>query len=496
MRWTIRKKFLLGYAILFAVAALIVHQVMKISLEENSMAAIENELTKLQHTTREHIKQFTLHSPPKDDLFKEHGSLIAGQLSKLHKQSVALYDPAGRFLYEDIPIDQPLLVESQKFQANIEDNDDPELTHAFSKKAAFTRVDVQNGTLIYFAYPLYIDDQFHGVFRFTGDYTALFSHNQKVLQSLTILTISLFIGVLLISLLLTSQIIQPLLKLTRATKEVATGNFNIQLQVKTKDELEVLATSFNDMQRKVKAHIEMVEHEKEKVMLLEKGRTAFFNNVTHELKTPLATISGYAQIIGEDDFEDTAFLQKAANKIQSESDRMNTMVIELIELSKSESEIQLKKQETVHLSPLLQAICEDMRLKARKHQMQLDLDAEDFIVYGHQDELRQVIINILDNAIKYGVNGEKISISSTGGIITVTNKSTPIPEAIIAHAFEPFIYTKGKGSSGLGLYICKQIISQHNGTISFHYENGQAIISIQLPLWQQNGNNLCLDGNT
>lgn len=495
MRWTIRKKFLLGYTILFAVAAIIVHQVMRVSLEENSMAGIENELTKLQHTTREHVKQFTLHSPPEDDLFKEYGNLIAKQLSKLHKQSVALYDPEGRFLYEDIPIDQPLLVGSQKFQANFEDNDDPELTYAFSKKAAFTRVDVPNGTLIYFAYPLYIDDQFHGVLRFTGDYTALFHHNQKVLQSLTILTISLFIGVLLISLLLTSQIIHPLLKLTKATKEVAAGNYDIQLDVKTKDELEVLAMNFNDMQRKVKAHIKMVEHEKEKVMLIKKSRTTFFNNVTHELKTPLTTISGYAQIISEEDFEDTVFLQKAAKKIQSESNRMNAMVIELIELSKRESEIQLKKQEAVHLSPLLQAICEDMRLKAHKHQMQLDLQAENFIVYGNKDELRQVIINVLDNAIKHGLSGERINVSSVAGIITVTNKSTPIPEAIIAHVFEPFIYTKGKGSSGLGLYICKEIISQHNGTISFDYENGQAIISVKFPLWQQNGNNSCLDGN-
>lgn len=482
MKWTIRKKFLLGYAILFAVAALVVHQVMKVSLEENSMAAIENELTKLQHTTREHVKQFTLHSPPENDLFKEHGGMIAQQLSTLHKQSVALYDPAGRFLYEEIPIDQPLLVSNQKFQANIENNNDPELTYAFSKKAAFTRVDVPNGTLIYFAYPLYIDDQFHGVFRFTGDYTALFRHNQKILQSLTILTISLFIGVLLISLLLTSQIIQPLLTLTKATKKVAAGNYDIQLQVKTKDELEVLAMNFNDMQRKVKAHIQTVEHEKEKVMLLEKSRTAFFNNVTHELKTPLTTISGYAQIIGKEDFKDATFLQKAANKIQSESDRMNAMVIELIELSKSESEIHSKKQEAVHVSSLLAEICEDMYLKAQKHQMQLDVEAEDFIVYGHQDELRQVIINVLDNAIKYGVNGEKINIFSADGFITVTNKSAPIPEAIIKHVFEPFIYTKGKGSSGLGLYICEQIISQHNGTISLHYENGQAILSIQFPL--------------
>ena len=79
---------------------------------------------------------------------------------------------------------------------------------------------------------------------------------------------------------------------------------------------------------------------------LEKSRTSFFNNVTHELKTPLATISGYAQIIGEEDFDDPVFLRKATGNIRLESERLNRMVIELIELSKRDAEPLAEKART------------------------------------------------------------------------------------------------------------------------------------------------------
>ena len=78
-------------------AALIVDQVMKDSLEANSQVMIANEVTKLQHTTREHIKQFALIHPPQADLFKEYGSTIAEELSRLHTQNVALYDQKAFF---------------------------------------------------------------------------------------------------------------------------------------------------------------------------------------------------------------------------------------------------------------------------------------------------------------------------------------------------------------------------------------------------------------
>lgn len=479
----------MGYFILFTLAAFIVDRVMKESLEANSTVMIANEVKKLQHTSREHMKQFTLIHPPKQDFFKEYGGVIAQELSKLYGQNVALYDRDGYFLYEAIAIDEPLLVENQTFQANLNDNSNEELKAAFSNKAAFTRVDVPGGNLVYFSYPFYLNDQLYGAFRFTGDYTNLFAANEKILHSFRVLIICLFVGVFLLSSLLTSRMIKPLRRLTVATQKVAAGDYGADVQVKTNDELEVLAASFNDMQQHIKRQIETIEQEKEKVVQAEKSRTTFFNNVTHELKTPLATISGYAQIIGEEDFDDPEFLRKATGKIRLESDRLNRMVIELIELSKRDIAPISKKREPVHLLPFIESICEDMTLKAQKRQMAIDVTGEDFVVNGNRDELRQVFLNVLDNAMKYGLNGTRIAVRIIAGIVTVTNACNPVPRQIALHAFEPFIHTKGEGNSGLGLYICKQIIEQHNGTITFEDDNGQVTLSIKLPRQQQDGNN-------
>lgn len=215
-------------------------------------------------------------------------------------------------------------------------------------------------------------------------------------------------------------------------------------------------------------------------MVLEKKRTDFFHNVTHELKTPLATISGYAQIIGEKDFDDSLFLEKAAHKIRSESDRLNDMVSQLLSFSKAQSETTLKNEEVFDLFPLIQAICEDLHLKATKYAMPIHVTGQSFIVNGHKDEMRQVIINVIDNAIKHGLSNHPIEICVNDSI-TIMNYCQPISPDIIAHAFEPFIHTVAKGNHGLGLFICAQIITQHNGSISLNYKQSQAIIKIELP---------------
>ncbi|MFJ7735398.1 ATP-binding protein [Lysinibacillus sp. NPDC097287] len=480
MRWTIRKKFFLGFLLLFTIAALLFNELLEKTIENNTMTVIQNDLTKLQHTSKEYIKQFSQLHSAKDDLFIEYGSTIAQELSKLHAQSVAIYKTDGQFLYEAVPFNIPILKENQKYETNIDENSSNELQQAFQNKAAYTPKKLTEGTIIYFAYPVYIQDEFYGVLRFTGDYSEMYKHNQQLLNSFTLLTIILFVGVFVISLLLTSQIIKPLRTLTHATKRIADGDYSVNTSINTSDEIGELSKQFQHMQNEIRQQIHVIESEKEKVLVLEKKRTDFFHNVTHELKTPLATISGYAQIIGEKDFDDSLFLEKAAHKIRSESDRLNDMVSQLLSFSKAQSDTTLKSFEVFDLFPLIQSICEDLQLKATKYAMPIHVTGKSFMMNGHKDEMRQVIINVIDNAIKHGLSNHPIEICVNDSI-TIMNHCQPIPPDIIAHAFEPFIHTAAKGNHGLGLFICAQIIEQHNGSISFNYQQPYAIIEINLP---------------
>lgn len=494
MKWPIRRKFLVGFLILFTFAALTFNQLLEKTIENNTASFIQNELTKLQYTSKEYVKQFSQLHSDKDDLFTDYGSTIAQKLSNLHEQSVALYKTDGRFLYEAVPVDQPLLMENQKYEQDVDEDSSNELQQAFQNKAAYTSKALTKGTIIYFAYPVYIHDTFYGVIRFTGDYSDMFAHNEHLLNSFRLLTIFLFIGVFIISLLLTNQIIKPLQYLTAATKRMASGDYTEITNTKTSDEIGELASHFQRMQNEIKQHIYKINEEKEKVLLLEQKRTDFFNNVTHELKTPLTTISGYAQIIGEGSFDDAVFLQKAASKIHSESERLNGMVTQLLSFSKQQMSGVTKNREIIDLFPLIQSICEDMQLKAKKYAMKIELIGEPLFINAYPDDMRQVFINVIDNAIKHGKANHRIHIH-VNKTITIKNDCEAIPPQIVEHAFEPFIHRSANESYGLGLFICKQIIEQYDGIISFQHEKEQALIEVSFPCWQQNGNNRSQIGN-
>ncbi|MFD2442518.1 ATP-binding protein [Bacillus sp. CGMCC 1.16607] len=487
MKWSIRRKFLLGFLILFTFATLIFNQLLEKTIENNTKNFLQNELIKQQHTSKEYIKQFSQLHSNEEDIFIKYGSTIAQVLSNLHAQSVAIYRTDGKFLYEAVPINQPLLIENQKYERDVNENSSNELQRAFQNQAAYTPKALAKGTIIYFAYPVYIQDIFYGVIRFTGDYSDTFEHNKQLLNSFRLLTICLFIGVFIISILLTNQITKPLHYLTTATKRIASGDYNEIINLKNSDEIGELANQFQHMQNEIRQRINEINEEKEKVLLLGQKRTDFFNNVTHELKTPLTTISGYAQIIGEKDFDDAMFLQKAAFKIYSESERLNDMVTQLLSFSKAQMSGVIKNKEVFDLFPFIQSICEDMQLKAKKYDMAIELIGEVFIINALHDDMRQVFINLIDNAIKHGKVNQIIRVN-VNETITITNHCEPIPSNLIEQIFEPFIHRVANEGHGLGLFICKQIIEQYDGAISFHYENEQAMIEISLPRRQQDGN--------
>lgn len=488
MKWTIRKKFFIGFFLLFSVAAVIFNSVLANMLEKHTITNLESNVANLQFATKQYMKQFEQLHKQDGSFFTNDSSSIASELSKINAQSVALYDTEGHFLYEAVPIDQPLLIEHQRYQKDIDNESSGELKQAFQNKSAYTIQPVEDGTLLYFAFPLYLDNTFHGVIRFTADYTDVFQHNKRLLTSFTILTFLLFLGVFLISLLIINQLTKPLHDLTNATKRMAQGDYQPMPAIKRTDELGELSKQFKLMQHEIKQHIQTIEFEKEKVMLLEEKRTTFFNNVTHELKTPLATISGYAQVIGEKDFDDAVFLNKAAKRIRSESDRLNEMVTQLLTLSKYQSTILNSLMEKIDLFSLAQSIAEDMQLKATQYDMNIVLSGEPYNVLGNRNELKQLFINLIDNAIQHGKPGHDIDIAFFNQI-HIKNVCSPIPPNVSAHIFEPFVHRKKEGSTGLGLFICADIVSRHKGTILFEETSGQAIVTITLPCWQQDGNN-------
>lgn len=487
MKLTIQKKFFIGFFFVFFIAAGLSNQIMAKMLEKYTMTNLEEAVTSLQYSSTQFIKQFEQLHPQSGNFVVEHSDKLANELSKLNDQSVALYDSKGQFLYEAVPIDRPILIEQQRYQASVGENSSEELIQAFQNKSAYTIQPLREGTLLYFAYPLYLNGTLYGVVRFTADYTDVFLHNKRLLRTFTLLTVLLFCGVYLISLLLSNQFIRRVKEVTTATKRMTTGDYEPIAANNATDEIGELALNFQQMQLQIQQHIHTIEKEKEKVLLLEEKRTTFFHNITHEFKTPLTTISGYAQIIGERAFDDIEFLQKATVKIRTESKRLNEMVTQLLALSKYQTSAPDTPREMIDVYPIMQSVCEDLQMKADPRNMKIHLNGRPYIVQANPGEIRQLFLNVIDNAILHGTLGGSIEII-VDGEIAVTNPCAPIPPAIAENIFEPFVHRRLEGSSGLGLFICADITARHSGTIQFEEKDGQAEIRIQIPQQQQFGN--------
>ena len=218
------------------------------------------------------------------------------------------------------------------------------------------------------------------------------------------------------------------------------------------------------------------------------SRQEFYNNMTHELKTPLTTIQGYAQLMEADRGADEKLTDQGLHQILLESTRMHQMVLQLLEMS--DKAIYMKKQ-PVDLSSTARSVAQALEIKAARYDMQIETDFPEALwVLGVEDRLRQVLINLVDNAIKYGDSHTSIrmdGIRKDGFVwLAVRNRGKGLEPKEQERIFEPFYrvdktYSREQGSSGLGLSICRKILDEHQGIIGVRSKPGvQTIFYIRL----------------
>lgn len=206
----------------------------------------------------------------------------------------------------------------------------------------------------------------------------------------------------------------------------------------------------------------------------EKYRKEFLQNLSHELKTPIFAIQGYVDTLlsGAMNNEETRkrFLQNASRNI----DRLVNLVDDLDEISKLESGEQLLYKESFVIQDLIKDVFEALSLKSAGKQIQMLLKKGSELpmtVYADKEKIRQVLINLIDNAIKYGKQNGTINFSAYKAdegkiLIEISDDGAGISEEHLPRIFERFYRTdlarsRKEGGSGLGLSICKHIIEAH-----------------------------------
>jgi two-component system, OmpR family, sensor kinase len=227
----------------------------------------------------------------------------------------------------------------------------------------------------------------------------------------------------------------------------------------------------------------------------QKSQREFVANVSHELKTPLTSIQGFAQAILDGTADTPEMRQQSAQIILNEAGRMHRMVLDLLDLARLEAGTADLKMSAVDMEALLQNIIEKFTPQAQRAgvQFELDIPASLPVLTGDGDRLAQVFTNLVDNALKFMPGGGKVDLLAVpaGDMleISVSDTGPGIPQAALPQLFDRFYQVDvsragGEGhGAGLGLAIVKEIIEAHGGRISVRSELGHGTtFVIHLPL--------------
>ena len=217
--------------------------------------------------------------------------------------------------------------------------------------------------------------------------------------------------------------------------------------------------------------------ENEEVLNASKVRQEFTSNVSHELKTPLHVISGYAELIKEGIVKDSD-VKEFGEKIYSEASRMSKLVEDIMKISKLESDKAIEKTQ-LKLKNIVVAIVDSLMIEADKKNVKFKLSLNDCLINGNYDSIYSLIFNLVDNAIKYNKTNGKITIKlqevSNNVILSVKDTGIGIPKEDLDRIFERFYRvdksrSKDSGGTGLGLAIVKHSLIVNNATIKVESE--------------------------
>ena len=288
-----------------------------------------------------------------------------------------------------------------------------------------------------------------------------------------------FLLSLLLAYLLSKWVGDPLQRVVAASREMPDGSVGL-LKSEGPREVQELIVGFNAMSTRIKT--------------TQQSQRQFIANVSHELKTPITIIQGFAQALLDGTVDTPESEKKAAQVIFDESGRMHRLVVDLLELARLDAGTFDLKYESVDMNLLLQHVVEGFTQQAKNRQVTIEIYSSNLpLIYGDGDRLSQVFTNLLDNALKFTPSGGIVKIKAENDSnqlrVGVTDTGAGITSDQLPFIFDRFFQAdpsrKGgeEHSAGLGLAIVKEIVQAHHGTITAQSSPGQgSTFTVRLPL--------------
>ncbi|MCY6960198.1 HAMP domain-containing sensor histidine kinase [Clostridium brassicae] len=371
------------------------------------------------------------------------------QLKTLQKSAYDIYEGLKEgYMYEDLSISIVVIKDNKVI---------PLGRRKMAIQGAFRNVDfnslstegtfknIGNESFLYYKMPTELGDiiAFENT-KYSSDYLKII-----YLTLLIIFILSIILCIPLIS-YIGKKFTNPIIELKKSSQKIASGDFNFNPNIRTGDEIEELAMSLQSMAINLEKKYELQKD--------------FIANVSHDFKTPLSIIRSYSEAI-KDGLVEGQDINNYAGEVIEEVDRLNKLVIEILELSKLQSgKIPLSK-EYLNIKTLLKECIEKFRPLSKEKNISLLLKGEEFKIYGDRTYLLRVIYNFIDNALKFSPCNEEVlvctSYVNSNVKVSIINKGNGISQNMLENIWHKYYKHEKSGGIGLGLPICSEILTLH-----------------------------------
>ncbi len=279
-------------------------------------------------------------------------------------------------------------------------------------------------------------------------------YSADYLKVVYIILFFIFIAALVISIPLIAYVgkkfTRPVLKLQKVASSISNGNFDVDCNIKTNDEIEVLSDSLNLMAAALKKKYQL--------------QRDFIANVSHDFKTPLSVIRSYSEAIS-DGLIDEKNLGKYSTEIIKEVDRLNALVMDMLQLSKLQDGAYSLNREFINLPSFVDECKGLFKPILINKNISIVSSIEPIEIYGDRKYLQRVLYNFIDNAVKFSENNSKIEIMTSTESdfikLSVKDYGIGIEPPLLKDIWDKYYKNAQSGGMGLGLPICKEILKMH-----------------------------------
>lgn len=307
-----------------------------------------------------------------------------------------------------------------------------------------------------------------------------------------------FIITVIITFLITKMITSPILQLAEISNKMGKLDFTARYMGKRSDEIQTLGQNMNYMSDRLKKAIsklqeanEVLKEDIKRKEAIDEMRKDFIANVSHELKTPIALIQGYAEGLNEGLCEDEESRKYYTEVIMDESEKMNKMVKQLLTLSSIESGNSILHKENLNMTSLTEGVLSSISILIGEKNVKVEFDtSRDVFLFADEFKIEEVVTNYISNAIHH-VNDKgtiKIDVSEDESNVyfSVYNTGNQIPEKDLANVWEKFFkvdkaHSRSYGGSGIGLSIVKAIIEAHGGEVKVANKSDGVEFGFKIP---------------